>query len=73
MNTKAFFPFWEGSNLILGIGKENQIIFLRTPAAVNFFHQILTIPTTPPTPPQRKIGVLMPDISWAPPDSLPIR
>ena len=25
MNMKAFFPCWEGSNLILGIGKENQI------------------------------------------------
>ena len=41
MNTKAFFLFWEGSNLILGTGKENQIFILRTPAAINFFHQIL--------------------------------
>ena len=24
---ETFFPFWEGSNLILGIGKENQIFF----------------------------------------------
>ena len=31
MNTKAFFLCWEGSNLILGIGKENQIFILRTP------------------------------------------
>ena len=41
MNMKAFFPCWEGSNLILGTGKENQIFFLRTPATVNFFHQIV--------------------------------
>ena len=41
MNTKAFFLRWEGSNLILGIGKENQIIIPRTPAAIKFFHQIL--------------------------------
>ena len=35
-----------------------------------------TIPTHHPHPtthPQRKIGALMPDISWAPPHSLPIR
>ena len=30
MNTKAFFPYGRGSNLILGIGRENQILFLRT-------------------------------------------
>ena len=41
MNTKAFFLCWEGSNLILGKGKENQIFFLRTPATIKFFHQIL--------------------------------
>ena len=41
MNTKAFFLCWEGSNLILGTGKENQIFILRTPAAIKFFHQIL--------------------------------
>ena len=41
MNTKAFFLCWEGSNLILGAGKENQIFILRTPAAIKFFHQIL--------------------------------
>ena len=41
MNTKAFFLCWEGSNLILGICKENQIFILRTPATINFFHQIL--------------------------------
>ena len=41
MNTKAFFPSGEGSNLILGIRTENQIFFLRTPAAVKFFHQIV--------------------------------
>ena len=30
-----------GSNLILGTGMENQIFILITPAAINFFHQIL--------------------------------
>ena len=39
MNTKAFFLCWEGSNLILGTGKENQIFILRTPATVKFFLQ----------------------------------
>ena len=37
MNTKAFFPCGGGSNLILGTGMENQIFFLRTPAAIKFF------------------------------------
>ena len=41
MNTKVFFLSWEGSNLILGTGKENQIFFLRTPATIKFFHHIL--------------------------------
>ena len=41
MNTKAFFLCWEGSNLILETGKENQIFILRTPATIKFFHQIL--------------------------------
>ena len=41
MNTKAFFPYGGGSNLILGTGMENQMFFLRTPAAIKFFHQIL--------------------------------
>ena len=41
MNTKAFFPSGERSNLILGISMENQIFFLRTPAAVKFFYQIV--------------------------------
>ena len=41
MSTKAFFPCGEGSKLILGTGMENQIFILRTPAAINFFHQIL--------------------------------
>ena len=27
--------------LILGIGRENQIVFLRTPATVKCFHQIV--------------------------------
>ena len=41
MSTKAFFPCGGGSNLILGTGTENQIFFLLTPAAINYFHQIL--------------------------------
>ena len=41
MNTKAFFLCWEGSNLLLGTGKENQIFILRTPATIKLFHQIL--------------------------------
>ena len=41
MNTKAFFLCWEVSNLILGIGMENQTFFLRTPATVKFSHQIV--------------------------------
>ena len=39
MNTKAFFPCGGGSNLILGIGRENQISFLKTPTTVKFFSQ----------------------------------
>ena len=41
MSTKAFCPCGGGSNLILGTGTENHIFILRTPAAINFFHQIL--------------------------------
>ena len=41
MNTKALFPCGGGSNLILGTGTENQIFILRTPASINFFHQII--------------------------------
>ena len=41
MNTKARFPGGGGSNLILGTGMESQIIILRTPAAIKFFHRIL--------------------------------
>ena len=41
MTTKAFFPCGGGSNLILGIGMENQIFILITPATIKFFHQIL--------------------------------
>ena len=41
MNTKAFFSFLGGSNLIVGTGMENEIFFLRTPATMKFFHQIL--------------------------------
>ena len=39
MSTKALFPYGGGSNLILGTGMENQILILRTPAAVKFFKQ----------------------------------
>ena len=39
MNTKSVFPCGGGSNFIFGINRENQIFFLRTPAAVNFFSQ----------------------------------
>ena len=39
MCTKAFIPFGGGPNLVIGIGRKNQIFFLRTPAAVKFFHQ----------------------------------
>ena len=38
---QSILPLWGGSNLILGTGTENQILFLITPAAINFFHQIL--------------------------------
>ena len=41
MNTKALFPSGGGSNLVLGIGRKTQKCFLRTPAAMKFFHQIL--------------------------------
>ena len=41
MNIKVFFPCGGGSNLILRMGTENQIFFLRTPAAIKFFHQIV--------------------------------
>ena len=54
MNTKAFFLCWEGSNLILGTGKENQIFILRTPATIKLFHQILKndiLVMTPMMPP----------------------
>ena len=40
MNTQAFFPCEGGSNLILGIGRKNQIFLLRTPAAVKIFHKL---------------------------------
>ena len=41
MNSKAIFHCGGGSNLIFGTGMENHIFILRTPAAINFFHQIL--------------------------------
>ena len=41
MNTKAFFPCGGGSNFILGTCSENQLFFLRTPATIKLFHQIV--------------------------------
>ena len=41
MSTKALFPSGGGSNLILGTGTENQIIILRTPAAIKFSIEFL--------------------------------
>ena len=41
MNTKAFFPCAGGSNLILVTDRQNQIFFPKTPATVNFLHQIM--------------------------------
>ena len=38
---QSILPLWGRSNLILGTGTENQILFLITPAAINFFYQIL--------------------------------
>ena len=38
---QSIFPCGGGSNLILGTGTENHIFILRTPATINFFHQIL--------------------------------
>ena len=38
---QSTFSLWGGSNLILGTCTENHIFILRTPAAINFFHQIL--------------------------------
>ena len=39
---QSIFPLWGGgSKLILGTGMESQIFILRTPVAINFFHQIL--------------------------------
>ena len=45
MNTKGFFTCGGGSNLILGTGMENQIVFLRTPAAIKFFTKFSKIVT----------------------------
>ena len=38
---QSIFPLWGRLKLNLGIGTENHISILRTPAAINFFHQIL--------------------------------
>ena len=40
MNTQTFLPCGGGSNLILGMGRENQIFFVRAPAIVNFFTKL---------------------------------
>ena len=37
MNTKAFFPCGGGSNLILGIGRENQIFFSENSSCCQVF------------------------------------
>ena len=36
---QSIFPLWGRLYLILGIGRENQIFFLRTPAIVKVFHK----------------------------------
>ena len=41
MNTKAFFPCWKGSNLILGIGTENQLFFYENLSRCQVFQQIV--------------------------------
>ena len=38
---QSTFPLWRRSNIILGTGTENQILILRTSAAIKFFQQIL--------------------------------
>ena len=38
---QSICPCRGGSNLILVTGMENQILILITPAAINYFHQIL--------------------------------
>ena len=38
---QSIFPLWGQVKLNLGTGSENQIFFLKTPANVNFFHQIV--------------------------------
>ena len=38
---QSIFPCGGGSDLILGIGMENQIFILRPPATIKFFHEIL--------------------------------
>ena len=38
---QSIFPLLGRLNLILGTGIENQIFIPRTPATINFFHQIL--------------------------------
>ena len=41
MNTKAFSPCGGRSNLLLGTDSKNQIFFVRTPATVKLFYQIV--------------------------------
>ena len=40
MNMKAFFPCWEGSNLILGIGQEKQIFVYQMGRLCGGAHEI---------------------------------
>ena len=38
---QSILPLWGRVKLNFRTGTENQILFLITPAAINFFHQIL--------------------------------
>ena len=38
---QSIFPLWWRVKLNFRTGTENQIFFLRTPATIKFFHQIL--------------------------------
>ena len=42
---QSIFPLWGRVKINLGTGTENQIFILITPAAIDFFHQILRIVT----------------------------
>ena len=42
MNTKAFFPYGGGSNIILWTGTEKKFNFLRSTNKIQFFYEIST-------------------------------